>query len=136
MVEYAMSGVELAASGNAPVDPALQEDHVFPMFCHIMATIDLSLIVARLSPEAFANLLTIKALFGHRTYPGFEMIPAKAIALLDNDVARRVVTIATEHLRITDDLAPPLIGDDPEMIYDFDVRMPTQPVPPAGIPTR
>lgn len=136
MVEYALSGVELSASGNAPVDPALKEDHVFPMFCHIMATIDLGLIADRLSPEAVGNLLTIKALFGNRTYPGFEMIPAKAIALLDNEVARRVVAIASEHLRVTDDLAPPLIGDNPEMIYDFDVRMPTRPVPPASIPNR
>jgi len=124
MVEYAMSGVERSPTGNALVDPSLQEDHVFPMFCHIMATINPELIADRLRSEAYGNLLMIKALFGHRAYPGFEMIPEKALDLLDNDIARQAATIASHYLKMTDDLSAPLISDEPEMSYDFGVRLP------------
>jgi hypothetical protein len=135
MVEYAMSGAELSPSGNAPIDPSLREDHVFPMFCHIVAESDVRLIADRLSPEAYGNLLLIKALFGNRSYPGFEMVPATAIEMLDNDVARRVAAIAAEHLVIADDIPSQLLGDDTEVIYDFSVRMPTAFESLAGVPS-
>jgi hypothetical protein len=126
MAGYATTGVELAPSGNAPIDPSLKEDHVFPMFCHVVAGVDPDLIAGRLGPEAYGNLMTIKALFGHRSYPTFEAIPAKAIDLLGNETARRVAHLAVHHLAIVDDLSPPALGEGAEVEYDFGVRMPAR----------
>jgi len=126
MVDYAGSGVEISPFGNAPVDPSLNEDHVFPMFCHVVAGTEPRLIRDRLGSEAYGNLMMLKALFGNRSYPGFEAIPAKAVDLLGHDIARRVARIAGEHLPIVDDLSPSSLGDQTEVEYDFGVRMPTR----------
>jgi hypothetical protein len=126
MAAYATTGVERSPTGNAPRHPSLKEDHVFPMFCHVVAGTDPRLIAGRHGPEAYANLATIKALFGNRSYPGYEAIPAKAIDLLDNDLARRVAGIAANHLAVVTDLPPSSLSDAPEVEYDFGVRMPTK----------
>jgi hypothetical protein len=126
MAAYATTGVELSPSGNAPLHPSLKEDHVFPMFCHVVAGTDPTLIADRLSPESYATLMLLKALFGHRSYPGYEVIPAKTIPLLGNDLARRIAAIAANHLPLADDLPTPSLTDTPEVEYDFAVRMPTR----------
>jgi hypothetical protein len=127
MVDYAASGVELSEHGNAPVHPSLGEDHVFPMFCHVVAGTDLDLVRSRIGREARGNLLTLKALFGHRCYPGYEAIPAKTVDLLGNDLARHVANIAANYLEVVDELATSTLSDTPqEVAYDFGVRMPTR----------
>jgi hypothetical protein len=126
MIDYGTSGVELGLHGNAPSHPSFGEDYVFPMFCHVVAGADRNLIAGHLGREAYGNLITLKALYGNRSFPGFELMPTRAIALVDLDVARRVARLAADHLQPAADLPHHTVGNEGDVEYDFGIRMPTR----------
>ncbi|MEA2586640.1 MAG: hypothetical protein QOF33_4725 [Thermomicrobiales bacterium] len=126
LIEYAESGVELSMFGNAPWQPFFSVAGHYLSFCHAIAQIEPRLLAARLGPDAFANLTVVKALFGNRRFPNQEMLSTKSVDLIGTDLARAVARIAAEHLEVVEDLPGPSWTGEEEVIFDFDVRIPTR----------
>ena len=122
---YAETGVELSALGNAPWHKT-RSGAIGLAYWHALAKIDVEAVAGRLGPESYTNLAIMRALFGNRVFPALEVLPTKAIDLLDIPVARSVAQIAAEHVPPADVLEGPLLYGNQLVDYDFGIVMPTR----------
>lgn len=124
LVEFARSGVAVSETGNAPWTAEFSRPGQFLGYCHSLARCPLDAVVSRLTPEAAANLLVVHALYGNRTYPSAELIQRAAVDLIDLPVARAAARIGAEHFGVVEELPPPHLAGNEEVLLDFRIRMP------------
>jgi hypothetical protein len=122
-VDYALTGVDLAESGNTCPSPSAGYG-IHTVFNHVLAGIDVDVVAGRLKKEAFANLQSLKTLFGNRLYPDVEKLPRQTIALAGHPIAVDVAARVAEHVDVADELPGPWAR--PDVVYDFSIRMPTR----------
>jgi hypothetical protein len=125
IVAYLQSGVELSVFGNAPWQRFFSHPAYYLGFCHAIAQIDPALLRGKIGDTALANLFVLKALFGNRLFPSYELLSTRSRDFLGSDLARAIARIAGEHFPTVDELPGPVMAGKHEVVYDFDLRMPT-----------
>ncbi|HEY7034087.1 MAG TPA: hypothetical protein VH482_22305, partial [Thermomicrobiales bacterium] len=125
LVAFAESGVELSPTGNAPWQPFFSLERHFLAICHVVATIGRESHLPPLGREAHANLLLLRALYGNRSFPQVEFVPAPPFAHLGPDLGNRLRSLAAEHFTVVDEIPGPHLAGNTPTAYDFRTPMPT-----------
>jgi hypothetical protein len=123
VVEYVASGVGRSVFGNAPWRTFFGTATNYLIDCHAIAQIAPETIAYRLGGDALANLSSLKAAFGNRSFPSAVQIPGSAVELLGHETARRAAAIAGEHFDIVDPVPGPFLTGAEPVAYDFNFRM-------------
>jgi hypothetical protein len=131
LVTYAESGVELTDLGIAPWQPFVSSSMQFFPFCHAASQISLDLVASLLSPDAFANFLLLKSLFGGRAFPTVEMIPQQAVDLGHHDDSSQIAMLAAQHFPIVAGVPMPQRVGNEEVQY---LISPVYPARTATVP--
>jgi hypothetical protein len=122
---YAETGVECSVLDNAPWHRT-RSGAIGLAYWHALAKIAIETVADRLGIESYTNLVIMRTLFGNRTFPALEVLPIKAIELLDIPVARDIARIAAEYVPPADVLEGPLLMGNQIVDYDFGIVMPTR----------
>jgi hypothetical protein len=125
LAAYAESGVELSPSGNAPWQPFFSLERHFLAICHVVANIGREQDLPPLGRAADANLMLLRALYGNRSFPQVEFIPAPTFAHLGPDLGTRLRSLAAQHVTVVDELPGPHLAGNTPTAYDFRAPMPT-----------
>jgi hypothetical protein len=77
-----------------------------------------------LNPEAKANLVLMKGIFGNRLFPDFEGVPRETLDVFGEELRPKLTAIAADHFAIIDRIPGPWFAGNEPCEYDFSEPMP------------